>query len=133
MAPRGCGSVHALRVGVFVSLLLTPGVVLAVWAASAEREVRPGAHEREARPGAQPYDGGQRVAVRSGGRPKCVRVGTRSEGWAWPSGKFIRWAKCKGVTPKCHIAGAGRKDEGWYARTTFIAPDRCSERGDKER
>jgi len=124
MAIRGSGFVRALRVGVLVSLVLALGVVVTVWAASAEREVRPSA---------QPYDGGQRATARDRGRPKCVRVGTRSEGWAWPSGRFIRWSKCKGVTPRCHVADAGRREEGWYAGTTFIAPDHCSERGAKQR
>jgi hypothetical protein len=58
-------------------------------------------------------------------RPVCVRVGTRSEGWAWPNGGFIHWAKCKGVVPKCRPA-AGDKVEGWYGNGVLIAPDRCA-------
>ena len=65
------------------------------------------------------------------GRPICVRVGTRSEGWAWPSGRFIHWAKCKGVVPQCHAAGAAHEVEGWYAGATIIAPAHCSEIGRK--
>lgn len=71
-------------------------------------------------------DAGVATASESG-RPICIRVGTRSEGWAWPSGRFIHWAKCKGVVPKCKAAGAGREVEGWYAGATLIAPARCAE------
>jgi hypothetical protein len=59
------------------------------------------------------------------GRPVCVRVGTRSEGWAWPDGRFIHWAKCKGVVPTCQ---SGSDGEGWYARGAFIAAARCQKK-----
>jgi len=72
-------------------------------------------------------------AAEETGRPICVRVGTRSEGWAWPSGRFIHWAKCKGVVPQCHAAGAAHEVEGWYAGATLIAPAHCSESGRKHR
>jgi hypothetical protein len=62
------------------------------------------------------------------GRPVCVRVGTRSEGWAWPGGRFIRWAKCKGVTPKC-LRPTDDREEGWYANQKLIVKARCSEGG----
>ncbi len=67
-------------------------------------------------------------ATEETGRPICVRVGTRSEGWAWPSGRFIHWAKCKGAVPRCYRAGPGRDVEGWYAGRTLIAPDHCAGR-----
>jgi hypothetical protein len=57
--------------------------------------------------------------------PVCTRVGTRSEGWAWPDGRFIRWAKCKGVVPKCHTADARHKVEGWYAGRALITRALC--------
>ena len=75
-------------------------------------------------------------APEEAGRPVCARVGTRSEGWAWPSGRFIHWAKCKGMVPKCHAAKDGkdgRDVEGWYANGALIAPARCSESGKKQR
>jgi hypothetical protein len=65
------------------------------------------------------------------GRPICVRVGTRSEGWAWPNGRFIHWAKCKGVVPACDAAG--KDGEGWYAQGSLIAKDPCPAAGDKGR
>jgi hypothetical protein len=73
------------------------------------------------------------------GRPICVHVGTRSEGWAWPSGRFIHWAKCKGVVPKCQAVGAGNEHEdhdnteGWYAADTLIVPADCSASDRKRR
>ena len=67
------------------------------------------------------------------GRPVCVHVGTRSEGWAWPSGRFIRWARCKGVVPVCRAAGPKRAVEGWYANGVLIAPDMCAKGGGKHR
>lgn len=57
------------------------------------------------------------------GAPVCVHVGTRSEGWAWPGGRFIHWAKCKGVVPACLVDG--KKGEGWYAHGALIAPAAC--------
>jgi hypothetical protein len=71
-------------------------------------------------------DGGVSTPAAATGRPVCVRTGTRSEGWAWPSGRFIHWAKCKGVVPKCQAAGPGAKAEGWYANGVLIAADHCS-------
>jgi len=59
----------------------------------------------------------------SKGCPICVRIGTRSEGWAWPSGHFIRWAKCEGVIPECMYIGTDK--EGWYAKGQLIALDSC--------
>lgn len=115
---------RALRALVVMALVLAPWVVVTVWAASAGQKVQPGR---------QPYDAGERSVRRDTGRPVCVRIGTRSEGWAWPSGRFIHWAKCKGVLPKCRVAGAGRKVEGWYAGGALIAPDRCSEPAGKRR
>jgi hypothetical protein len=73
---------------------------------------------------ARPDDGAARPPDASG-RPICVRAGTRSEGWAWPSGRFIRWSKCKGVVPRCQPAGGSKDVEGWYAKGLLIAPDRC--------
>jgi len=67
------------------------------------------------------------------GRPVCVRVGTRSEGWAWPSGRFIHWAKCKGVVPKCHAVGDGYEVEGWYASGALVATAHCTEGNQKLR
>ena len=80
------------------------------------------------KPTATPVPDAGIPAAGEGGRPPvCVRVGTRSEGWAWPSGRFIHWAKCKGVVPQCKAAGAGHEVEGWYAGATLIAPARCAE------
>jgi hypothetical protein len=76
-------------------------------------------------------DAGAAPAPEETGRPICVRVGTRSEGWVWPSGRFIHWAKCKGVVPQCHAAGAAHEVEGWYAGATLVAPAHCSESGRK--
>jgi hypothetical protein len=67
------------------------------------------------------------AAAASRGRPVCTRVGTRSEGWAWPDGRFIHWAKCKGVVPQCHRVGPGHATEGWYANGVLIAAADCSE------
>jgi hypothetical protein len=67
-----------------------------------------------------------------GGAPVCVQVGTRSEGWAWPDGRFIRWAKCKGVTPTCKTEGQGKEGEGWYDGTGLIANASCR-RADRPR
>jgi hypothetical protein len=69
-------------------------------------------------------DAGAPVPEESG-RPICVRVGTRSEGWAWPSGRFIHWAKCKGVVPKCQAESAGHEVEGWYAGGALIVAAHC--------
>jgi hypothetical protein len=86
-------------------------------------------HERGASP-----DGGTPARVDASapsqetGRPVCTRVGTRSEGWAWPSGRFIHWAKCKGVVPTCHPVDAKHDVEGWYARGGLIAAARCARR-----
>ena len=55
--------------------------------------------------------------------PICVKQGTRSEGWSWPSGKFIRWGKCKGVVPTCDRKG--KEGEGWYDRAGLIANATC--------
>jgi len=55
-------------------------------------------------------------------RPLCVRGGTRSEGWAWPDGRFIRWARCKGQSPRCEQGPAGH---GWYAAGAFIVAATC--------
>jgi hypothetical protein len=60
------------------------------------------------------------------GPPICVRVGTRSEGWAWPSGRFIRWAKCKGLVPKCEAPRAKHAVGGWYAGGILIVPAHCA-------
>ena len=57
--------------------------------------------------------------------PVCVKQGTRSEGWAWPDGKFIRWGKCKGVVPVCKPDGQGKEGEGWYDRAGLIANASC--------
>lgn len=65
------------------------------------------------------------TAVNEKGHPICTRVGTRSEGWAWPSGRFLHWAKCKGVVPRCHAVDAGHATEGWYAVDTLIAAAHC--------
>jgi len=54
--------------------------------------------------------------------PVCARVGTRSEGWAWPDGRFIHWAHCKGQTAQCRDGGQGR---GWYARSELIVAAPC--------
>ena len=83
--------------------------------------------------GAALADESNAPAASENGQPVCVRVGTRSEGWAWPSGRFIHWAKCKGVVPKCHAAGAGHDVEGWYAGVTLIAPARCTASARKHR
>jgi hypothetical protein len=66
------------------------------------------------------------AAAASRGRPVCTRVGTRSEGWAWPDGRFIHWAKCKGVVPQCHQVGPDHATEGWYANGVLIAAADCS-------
>ena len=66
------------------------------------------------------------------GRPVCVHVGTRSEGWAWPNGRFIGWAKCAGVIPECKPAGP-RGGEGWYANGALIGADECTKPGDTYR
>ena len=58
-----------------------------------------------------------------GGPPRCVRVGTRSEGWGWPDGEFIRWAKCRGRTARCRFAGTAQ--EGWYDGNDLIARGKC--------
>jgi hypothetical protein len=55
-------------------------------------------------------------------KPICVRAGTRSEGWGYPDGRFIRWAKCKKVTPTCD---RGKEGEGWYDRGALIVAGRC--------
>jgi hypothetical protein len=81
---------------------------------------------------ARAADGGVPAAA-STGRPICVRVGTRSEGWAWPSGRFIHWAKCRGVVPECRAGGSGSEVEGWYANGVLIAPDRCHKGSGKQR
>ena len=57
------------------------------------------------------------------GRPVCTRVGTRSEGWAWPDGRFILWSQCKGKKVQCVHVGTDR--EGWYASDSLIATARC--------
>ncbi len=80
----------------------------------------------------QAPDGGV-IPAAATGRPVCVRVGTRSEGWAWPSGRFIHWAKCKGVVPKCQAAGPEHDVEGWYGSDALIAPDACAHSGQKHR
>jgi hypothetical protein len=76
-------------------------------------------------------DGGTQATVDASapvqelGHPVCIRVGTRSEGWAWPSGRFIHWGKCKGVVPTCHAVDARHAVEGWYAKGGLIAAARC--------
>jgi hypothetical protein len=65
--------------------------------------------------------------------PVCVRVGTRSEGWAWPNGEFIHWAKCKGVIPKCYPAGGQHEVEGWYANGVLVVAARCADADRKSR
>ncbi len=82
---------------------------------------------------AKPAADGGLPAPGATGRPVCVRVGTRSEGWAWPNGRFIHWAKCKGVVPLCQTAGPGHDVEGWYAHGVLIAPDRCGKSGGQHR
>lgn len=85
----------------------------------------------EGTPIATPGPDAGALAAGENGRPVCTRVGTRSEGWAWPNGRFIHWAKCKGVVPKCKAAGVSHEREpeveGWYAGATLIAPARCAE------
>jgi hypothetical protein len=56
-------------------------------------------------------------------KPVCVRVGTRSEGWGYADGRFIRWARCKGVTPTCDPAG--KEGAGWYDKTGLIVAGGC--------
>jgi hypothetical protein len=58
------------------------------------------------------------------GKPVCVPQGMRSEGWAWPDGTLIHWAKCKGVVPVCRTSGA--EGEDWYAWDAFIARAACA-------
>jgi hypothetical protein len=103
-----------------LGLLALFGVVLAVVAVD----------HAAAKPGAQipgrAADAGMPSATETG-RPICVRVGTRSDGWAWPSGEFIHWAKCKGVVPKCRAA-TGDAVEGWYAHGALIVPAPCRKR-----
>lgn len=77
--------------------------------------------------GAQAYVDAS-APVQESGRPVCSRVGTRSEGWAWPSGRFIHWAKCKGVVPICHAVDGKHAVEGWYAKGTLIAAARCAKK-----
>jgi hypothetical protein len=69
---------------------------------------------------------GKSPAAGEAGPPVCVRIGTRSEGWAWPSGHFIHWAKCKGVRPKCEVPGEGLDVEGWYGGGVLIVPAHCA-------
>lgn len=70
-----------------------------------------------------PADAGAQAAAHKG-KPVCVRQGTRSEGWAWPDGTFIHWAKCKGIVPVCKRQGS--EGEGWYARDVLIANAACA-------
>ncbi len=58
------------------------------------------------------------------GAPVCVRIGTRSEGWSWPDGHFIHWAKCAGKTPACLYARTDQ--EGYYVGDGLIALAPCS-------
>ncbi len=60
------------------------------------------------------------------GRPTCVRIGTRSEGWAWPNGTLIHWAKCRGVAPTCYKVDSTHQVEGWYATGSFISAATCA-------
>jgi hypothetical protein len=71
--------------------------------------------------------GGMLMASTRADVPVCVHVGTRSEGWAWNGGRFIRWAKCEGVTPVCRSKGDG--GEGWYARGVLIVAAPCAHGG----
>lgn len=64
--------------------------------------------------------------------PVCVKQGTRSEVWACPDGKFIRWGKCTGVVPICKPDSQGKEGEGWYDHAGLIANASC-ERGRRGR
>jgi len=102
-------------------LVVALGLGLAASAVAATRAPEPG--DIPDSPPRQKDEPPPAAPAGEGGRPVCVRVGTRSEGWAWPSGHFIHWAKCKGVTPRCDPHG--KEGAGWYARGALIANDAC--------
>jgi hypothetical protein len=58
------------------------------------------------------------------GKPICTLVGTRSEGWRWSGGGFIRWSQCAGMI--AHCARAGTAEEGWYAGGGLIVLSPCA-------
>lgn len=48
----------------------------------------------------------------TGTRPSCVNVGTRSEGWATPTGRIL-YDQCAEKVAVC--SAVGTRSEGWFA------------------